>query len=194
MKILYVRPSRSKGYLKISILDGEEEMRLVVSEREYTEAGEPLPSDNLTRDAYILLSRADMRYRAKLKALRVLEYADNSEYRLLSKLLAAKIDRDIAEETVREMVRLGYLSDTRQLRRLIELEANRRYVGPRLIIPKLMAKGYKKKDISLVLSELTSDGTVDFERSKAALIEKKCDGCSPEETKKILYKNGYSVC
>lgn len=194
MKILYVRPARSKGYLKIGILIDDEEVRLFVSEREYSEAGEPMSSDNLTRDTYELLCLADMRYRAKLKALRVLEYADNSEYRLLQKLLHSKIDRDVAEETVEEMVRLGYLSDTRQLRRIIENEANRRLIGPHLIIPKLISKGYKRKDISLVLSELLEDGTVDFEKSKEALIEKKCEGLSEEETKKILYKNGYSVC
>lgn len=189
MNVIYVRAARTKGYLKLRISDGEENTDLTVSEREYAEAGSPLPSDNLTRDAFSALITADMRYRASLKALRILEYGDNSERMLVIKLRRAGISREIAEETSREMVMRGFVNDRRQLSRLILAEV-RRLQGPQKFIPKLISKGYSRSDIEIVIDELSDSGELDLDAAREELLSRYPD-VSYEERARLLYKNGF---
>lgn len=193
MTVIYIRPGGSKGYLRVGVEEDGEKYDFTVSESEYREAGSPLTRDNLTRDAFDILQYADMRYKAKLKALRILSYGDNSEGMLKRKLCMAGIKRDIAEDTVRECVRLGYINSDRQLEKLIINEVNIRNHGPRKIIPRLIAKGYARSDIEKAIGDLLDGGSIDFDEAKARLISKLPCGSSDEEIKKTLYKNGHTV-
>ena len=136
-----------------------------------------------------------MRYKARLKALRILSFGDNSELMLKRKLLAAGIKRDIIDGVVAEAVSLGYINTERQIKKLIINEVSYNLSGPRKIIPKLINKGYSKSDIEAAVSELVDTGEVDFEAAKARLIESKLpENADEEQIKKLLYKNGYYVC
>lgn len=190
MKVIYVRPAGAKGYLRIGISDGEEKTAFTVSEREYAEAGALLVGDAPSEDELLTLKIADERYRATSKALRVLSYGDNSEGMLMRKLLSAGIGREICGEVVCEMVRLGYINSKRQLEKLISYEVNVKNTGPMKLIPKLLAKGYKKKEVEEIVDDLLSRGEISFDEARERLLL----GVSEEETKKILYKNGYTVC
>ena len=174
-------------------IDGER-IDLTVSEGEYKSVGAPMCRDELDNDSYELLLSANDRYKARLRALRILEYSTNSERNLIRKLRASGYSRELCEEVAGEMKGYGYLDDFRQLRRLVELEVTRNLTGPRKLVPKLVAKGYSASDIRATIDELSDSGVIDFSLAKEALIEKKCEGLSEEETKKILYKNGYTVC
>lgn len=189
MNVIYVKAARTKGYLKLRVSDGKENTDLVVSEREYAEAGSPQPSENLTREALSALLLADMRYRASLKALRVLEYGDNSERMLVLKLRRAGISREVAEETAREMVMRGFVNDRRQLARLVLSEA-KRLQGPQKFIPKLISKGYSRSDIEVVLDELSESGELDLASVREQLLSRYPD-ISYEERMRLLYKNGF---
>ena len=190
MKIVFIRAARTKGYLTIRLTDGEENIDFTVSERDYADAGSPCVADSLTRDALSALKLADMRYRARLKASRVLAYGDNSERMLVVKLVRAGISKEIAEETAREMVMRGYVNNVRQLERLIVNEVAR-LSGPRKFIPKLIAKGYSRSDIDIALDELIARGEIDLGSAREALI-KKYGAPSCEERCAILYKHGFS--
>jgi SOS response regulatory protein OraA/RecX len=191
MNVVYVKAAKTKGYLRLRVNDGEEDIDLIVSEREYADCGSPIASDNLTRDAFSVLKEADMRHKARHKALRVLEYGDNSERMLVIKLLRSGISRRIAEETAREMVMRGFVDDKRQLARLIASEVKCLH-GPIKFIPKLVSKGYSRSDIEIVIDELTESGEIDLDAARALLIERAGD-ISYEERAKLLYKNGFTT-
>ena len=64
MKLLFIRSAKAKGYLKLRLADGEDNIDLFVSEREYKEAGSPLVRDEILDDVLQFLKAADMRFRA----------------------------------------------------------------------------------------------------------------------------------
>ena len=190
MKLLFIRSAKAKGYLKLRLADGEDNIDLFVSEREYKEAGAPLVRDEILDDVLQFLKAADMRFRARIKAHRVLEYGDNSERMLIIKLRRAGISQSIAEETAHEMVMRGFVNDLRQLKRLVARELSS-LVGPSKFIPKLISKGYSKSDIEIALDELSESGEGDVEAARRALIEKNKD--LPEnELRALLYKRGFT--
>ena len=99
------------------------------------------------------------------------------------------------EITVGEMKALGYIEDFRQLLSIIERLVNIQNIGPLKIIPKLIAKGYKKEKIEAAIDSLLCDGVIDFEAAKEQLIKRKLsDGIDGEAKQQLLYKNGFYVC
>ena len=194
MTVIYIRPARSKGYLRVGV-ESDKTYDFTVSEAEYSACGSPLTGDKLTRDSFDGLYLGDMRYKARLKAFRILSFGDNSEAMLRRKLMTAGANREIADEVVAEMVSRGYINAERQLRNLIINEVTCHLSGPRKFIPKLIAKGYSKSKIEAVVDELLDSGDIDFEAAKARLIESKLpEDADGEQIKKLLYKNGYYVC
>lgn len=192
MKVIYIRGSKSKGYIRVGLGDGEEKLDFTVSESEYISLGSFLCGDDV--EDIEALRACDMRYRAKLYALRILSYGNNSASTLKRKLILKSIFPGVAAEVCKEMIGLGYINEDAQLRSLIENEANSKLSGRRKIIPKLIAKGYKKENIELVLEDLISHGIVDFNENKRKLIEKKLTrGADAAEKRKLLYSYGYSV-
>lgn len=192
MKVIYIRDSKSKGYIRVGLGDGEEKLDFTVSESEYISLGSFLCGDDV--EDIEALRACDMRYRAKLYALRILSYGNNSASTLKRKLILKSISPGVAAEVCKEMIGLGYINEDAQLRSLIENEANSKLSGRRKIIPKLIAKGYKKENIELVLEDLISHGIVDFNENKRKLIEKKLTrGAGAAEKRKLLYSYGYSV-
>ena len=98
----------------------------------------------------------------------------------------------MAAEVVREMVSLGYIDEQRQLSRLITEEANRKLLGPRKIVPKLISKGYSMSDIREALAGLVDTGEVDFDKNRELLLEKHLGLTEDsEEMRKLLFKYGY---
>ena len=191
MKVIYIRDSKSRSYLRVGISDGEKKLEYTVSESEYRELGSLLSGDEISDTS--LLEKCDMRYRAKLCALRILSYGDNNEKTLKRKLIAKSISADIADEVCREMVGLGYINESRQLEKLIENEVNVKLSGRRKLFAKLISKGYKKEEIESVLEDLISHGIVDFDKSSKRLTDKKFpDGASEDDIRALLYRYGYS--
>lgn len=190
MKVIYIRPSGTKGYLRVGISEEDGTLSFTVSEREYADAGSLLVGDAVDEDAFATIKIADERYRATSKALRVLSYGDNSEGMLMRKLLSSGISRAVCGEVICEMVRLGYINSKRQLEKLISYEVNVKNTGQMKLIPKLVAKGYKKKEVEEVIDDLLMRCEISFDEAKERLLY----GAPEDEIKKILYKNGHTVC
>lgn len=195
MKLIYIRPGKSQGYLSLGVYDGEEKLSFTVSEQTYAEMGAPLVNDTLSRDMISAAEYSDELYRARMHALRMLSFADNNERTMIRKLIAKGIGRDVATDVAREMVSRGYIDEERQLRRLVMNEANVALSGPAKIRAKLISKGYASTDIEGAIDALLESGEIDFSRSAELLKAKKLTrGATEEEIKRLLYKNGYTVC
>ena len=194
LRVENIKSAASRGYLRIGVNFGGERSVYTVSETAYASIGEPLAADILTRDAFDIIKTADMEYRAKIYALRILGYADNSEKRLAEKLCQRGISRDIAEQTAREMVSLGYINTARQLDSLVRSEVNMHFSGPAKIIPKLKSRGYESKDIMEAITRLEDAGEIDFELAREKLIRSKgLSSDSIEDVAKLLWRNGHRV-
>ena len=190
MRVVYIRAPKERGHVRIGLSDGERKIEYTVSESDYRALGAPLVGDEICDLSP--LSEADMRYRARLTALRILGYGDNNERTLIRKLIMKSVSVSVAKEIAEEMRSLGYINERRQLNRLIEHEVNLRLSGPRKVYSKLLQKGYRRGDIEEVLNDLISHGVVDFEDSKARLVKKRlpCDA-DEEEILRLLYNHGY---
>ncbi len=194
LTVIYIKEAASKGYLKIGVSDGEEKRYFVISTKEYEEIGTPNLREDLTRDTISQLEHCDTLYRAKLKAMRILSYGDNSTRTLIRKLKLAGFTNEVATVICEEMVSLGYINTSRQLERLITGAVNISNLGKRKIIPKLIAKGYDKKDIEAAIEKLLSVGEIDFSLARERLISRLGENASEDMIKKVLYKNGHNVC
>ena len=138
--------------------------------------------------------RYDEYYRAKRKALSLLAFSDKNEKELTRKLVSFGFSLEVSKGCAEEMVRCGYIDESRQLQRIILLEANVKLFGYSKIRARLVAKGYSPEDIRRVTGELVSSGEIDFNCNAKRLVEKKLsEGASVDEKKKLLYKNGYKI-
>lgn len=193
MTVAYIRDSKSRGYTVIGITEDGERKPYTVSNNFLSELSLSLGED-IDSHTLLLIKGEDEIYRAKVRALKILSYGDNSRRALYNKLLRAGFSREVTIRTVDEMCSLGYIRERDRLLRLITEEVNIRLVGKYKLIPKLISKGYSRSDIESAISELTADGSIDFKKASEELIRKKLgDEPSDEEIKKLLYKNGYCV-
>ena len=146
--------------------------------------------EELDLDVLFALKESDEKYRSMKKALSLLAYADNNKRTLYMKLLRAGFSKEVSSITVSECESHGYINEQNQLERLILKEANGALRGPRRIIEKLCAKGYKRPEIEEILSSLEECGEIDFRENFDKLLEKHSDGT--EECKRaLMYKYGY---
>ena len=193
MTVIYIKDIE-RGYLKVGVAAGEEKHSFSISQKEYREIGEVRPRDEISEEVFEFFKRCDMRYKARLRALRILSYGDNSKRMLARKLYAAGVRRDIIDEVIEEMLSLGYINAERQISRLVINEVNLHCYGPRKIIPKLISKGYDKSEVEEVISALIQSGEIDFRAARERLLASKLsDGASEEEKNKLLYKYGFST-
>ena len=192
MKVVYLKATNSKGYLKIGVEADNKTSAYYLSERVYHALSSPMRGDNLTRDTLSKIIDEDMRYRATRSALGSLSLCDSSKEALCSKLLKKGYNRKIAESVVNYMCSLGYIDEERQMEKLIVSFCENNNFGRQKIFAKLRAKGYPAGEISKKINSLLREGSIDFEKAKARLLGKYPPDLSSEEKRKILYKNGFT--
>ena len=192
-KIIYIKESKTKGYLVIGVKEGEEKTPLTVSAAAYAEVGSPALGEELSADTLDTLTRENQKFLALKKALYLLSFSDNSERNLRYKLMRAGYSRDVVDFAVSEVLRLGYINEARQLERLIVNEANSRLYGPMKIVSRLVSKGYSAGAIREAMESLRDSGEVDFDLNRTRLLEKLPDGYTDEDMYKLLYKYGYKT-
>ena len=192
-KIIYIKESKTKGYLVIGVREGEDKTPLTVNGAAYAEVGAPSLGEELDPDTLEALTKENQRFLALKKALYLLSFSDNSERNLRYKLMRAGYPGDVVDFAVSEVLRLGYINEARQLERLILTEANSRLFGPMKIISRLVGKGYSASAIREAMESLRDSGEVDFDTNRARLLEKLPDGYTDEDMYKLLYKYGYKT-
>ena len=181
-----------QGYIAITVSEGGEKKTYTVRTGVYNDLGMPCRGEELSDDALDVLRAADEYYRAKRSALSILSYGDNNAKTLYTKLRSRSISDETANEVVCEMVSLGYINESRQLERLIVEDSNRKLLGPRKIVPRLLSRGYALADIKEAFEALTSSGEIDMNENKERLLEKYLGGDrDPEQVRRLLFKYGY---
>ena len=188
MRIVYLRPQKS-GRMLIGV-EGEEGPRpLSISLGLYDTLGHPTAGCELDGEALGMILREDEEYRAMKKALYLLSFSDKSVRALITRLRQAGFSADSSRSAAEECVRLGYVNEDGQLRRLVMQEAAK-LRGPRLILSKLGAKGYSASAIRRVIDELVSEGELDFKESLARLYAEE-NAETDEDRRALRYKHGY---
>ncbi len=163
-----------------------------ISEDFYFDIGAPEIGASLSFDTLNLIEEEHEQYLALKKSLDLLAFSDNSEQQMYRKLLMRGIKKDAARFAVRRCVSLGYISEERQLLRLIPSLANNSLLGKERIVLKLAAKGYSPTDVYKIIGQLEESGDIDFDENKKKLIEKKLGSdFSQEDAAKLLYKYGF---
>ena len=193
LKVKYIKPSKSKGYLRVGVDSGETTYDFNVKSGDYRLAGSPLVGDEADGEMFRILQDSDSRYRALKVALGILSYSDNSVRMLKFKLKRHGFDTDTAEFAVSEVLRLGYIDERRQVGRLVSDLVNRSNLGRRKITEKIVAKGYSASLVSSVTDELSGSGEIDFQRAMDELVAKHSPFESDEEKYKLLFKYGFDT-
>ena len=192
-KIIYIKESKTKGYLVIGVKEGEQKTPLTVNAAAYSDVGALSLGEELSADTLDTLTRENQKFLALKKALYLLSFSDNSERNLRYKLMRAGYSRDVVDYAIGEVVRLGYINEARQLERLIISEANTKLFGPMKIVSRLVGKGYSPSDVRAAIEALRASGEVDFDTNRMRLLEKLPDGYSDDDMYKLLYKYGYKT-
>ena len=188
MRIVYLRPQKS-GRMLIGV-EGEEGPRpLSIGPGLYDALGHPTVGCELDGEALNMALREDEEYRAMKKALYLLSFSDKSAAALITRLRQAGFSADSSRSAAEECVRLGYVNEEGQLRRLV-LQESAKLRGPRLILAKLMSKGYSASAIRGVIDELVSRGELDFKDSLVRLYARE-NADTDEERRALRYKHGY---
>lgn len=187
MTISFLRASARQGYTTLGVSVDGETKKYTVPDRAVATLFRGYELDPLEYEEIV---RLDEERRAQDKAASLLSASDKSRSTLRMRLSSLGFSRESAEGAVEECVRLGYLNEERQLRRLISREALVSLRGPKYIVRKLASKGYAISDIRRIISELTESGEIDFSDSFARLAEKR-GATDPESLRALAYKYGY---
>lgn len=191
-EIAYIKEGSAKGRVTIGLsLDGECRAYSVTIAT-YSAIGAPgRYSDISERDVDAIVAE-DERYRAMKRAVSLLAASDKSAYTVKTRLRQAGFSYESAEAAVEECMARGYIDEGRQLRRLIEREANDSLRGKYYIKKKLLARGYRSADIDRAMRCLVEDGELDFSANFERLSEKKC-AFDEESRRQLAYKYGYKL-
>ena len=192
MKIAYIKEGATKGRVLIGIEEDTGVRAFSVTEATYMAIGAPSRYSELSQRDIDVISTEDERYRAMKRAVSILAASDKSAYTLKGKLYQAGFSRESIDEAVNECVARGYVDEDRQLRRLIEREANESLRGRFYIKRKLVSKGYRGADIDRITRELVDSGEIDFSENFERLASKR--GAEGEEERRaLMYKLGYKA-
>ena len=98
-----------------------------------------------------MMSKSDIRIRAKKRALYILERMDRTEHELREKLQKSDYPEDVIEEAIAYVKSFHYLDDERYAQNYIRYKKDK--MSRQQIKQKLMAKGLSKDIISIAMEE-----------------------------------------
>ena len=191
-EIIYIEEGSAKGRITIGVDNDGDTKAYSVTLATYSTIGAPgRYSDVSDRDLDTIVAE-DERYRAMKRAVSLLAASDKSVYNVSSRLRQLGYSAESVESAVQECLARGYIDEQRQLRRLVEKEANEALRGRYYIKKKLMSRGYRSADIDRAISALEDDGELSFKDNFERLVDK--NGADDEEARrKLAYKFGYKI-
>ena len=196
-RVLRVSAVDIHGNLRLSVEEehfaGNTRRTLRLSQRRYEALGSPVAGERLDDEMLAALAEAEGEIRALSKAESLLAYGDNSANGLCRKLRQRGYSQENAEAAVAHVLQKGYIREGEQAYRLVVAAANRKCWGPRRIVADLSHKGYPAETVRRAIAQAESEGEIDFEESKKALLQKKFgeEQPSPLDRRRVLYQYGY---
>ena len=191
-EIAYVKEGSAKGRVTIGIDDDGDVRDYSVTIATYSAIGSPGRYSSISERDIDAIIAEDERYRAMKRAVSILAASDKSVYNVRLRLRQLGFSSESVESAVNECLARGYIDEARQLRRMVEKEANESLRGRYYIKRKLMGRGYRLADIDRAISALIDDGELDFKANFECLVEKK-GAQGEEERRKLAYKYGYKA-
>ena len=191
-EITYITEGSAKGRVTIGVSVDGECHAYSVTVATYSAIGAPARYSRIDdRDLDSIIAE-DERYRAMKRAVSIIAASDKSAFTVRNRLRQAGFSSESAEYAVEECIARGYIDEERQLKRLVEREANESLRGKYYIKKKLLARGYRSADIDRAIRALIDDGELDFEANFEHLAEKK--GAFDDGSRlQLLYKYGYRI-
>ena len=191
-EIIYIKEGSAKGRVTIGIENDGETKDYSVTIATYTAIGAPCKYSGISERDLDAVMAEDERYRAMKRAVSLLAASDKSVYNVSSRLRQLGYSAESVESAVQECLARGYIDEQRQLRRLVEKEANEALRGRYYIKKKLMSRGYRSADIDRAIGALEDDGELSFNDNFERLVYK--NGADDEESRrKLAYKFGYKM-
>lgn len=190
--VVYIKPSKTEGYLTLGIDAQGERLRVSVKESVLSELGIHSVPCPLDEETFTEIKTIADRHEALKSALSVLSYADNSRRQLYLKLKRRGFGDELIKGAILECERLGYLNEQRQLASLVCSYAKTKLYGRERIVKALYAKGYPVSSIRRAITELCDAGEVDFDELSERLLSKfGITDSDSEEAHALLYRFGY---
>jgi SOS response regulatory protein OraA/RecX len=147
----------------------------------YKEAGSPREGEMLSPEAYRLLFWEEESAECRRRAARIQGISPNSTRALVQKLTLRGFPKEVAEQSVLSLKRLGYLNEEDQLSRLVELAAKKYWPRKKLLLA-LLRKGYGREDALRAMERADYRDRDVAER----LLEAKLPRDATEEEKQLL--------
>ena len=191
-EIAYIKEGSTKGRVTIGLnIDGECKA-FSVTLATYSAIGAPGRYSDVSEREVDAIAAEDERYRAMKRAVSLLAASDKSAYTVRMRLRQAGFSFESIDAAVEECISRGYIDEGRQLRRLVEREANDSLRGRYYIKKKLLSRGYRSADIDRAIRGLEEDSEVDFDSNFERLAEKK-SAIDEEARRQLAYKYGYRL-
>lgn len=190
--VVYIKPSKTEGYLTLGIDALGERLRVSVKESVLSELGIHSVPCSLDEETFTEIKTVADRYEVLKSALSILAYADNSRRQLYLKLKRRGFADELIRGAISECERLGYLNEQRQLSNLVYAYAKTKLYGRDRIVSALYAKGYPTASIRSAINELCDVGEINFDELSERLLSKfGITDPDSDEAHALLYRFGY---
>ncbi len=175
----------------LRIVGDEGEERLTLTREEYETLGAPAVGAALDEGDLTAARQMSDYHAAFATALHILERGDTTRAQLRGKLLLRGHTPENTARVVQEMVKHGYIDESRLAARQVVLCAKKGW-GRRRIIAYLASRGISADAVSEAIATAEGAGEIDFAAARRAFIEtRRARGMSDAAIQRALWNAGF---
>lgn len=153
MTITTVEKSRDKGMVRVFIDDN---YSFSIPEQDYI-SNKLYEGTTISEEQLSVIRDKVLVHAARERAVRYLTYRDRSENEILTKLIDAGFDANVAQNAVNELRTIGYLDDTRYAMKYLSERIRTKALSKKSLGFELKNKGIDEEIIEKALSEFEID-------------------------------------
>ncbi len=132
-------------------------------------------------------------------ALKILNFAPQTEQMLSIKLIKKGYSKNIIEEVIKKLKDENLINDVYYAKIYAESLVKNKYLGSNKLYLKLITKGINKDDANIIAKEATKNNggeekiIIKYIKKKSSTIKKLLEKNQTEKIKQKLYNNGFSI-
>lgn len=153
MTITAVEKNRDKGMVRVFI---DNNYSFTIPEEDYI-INELYEETVISEEQLSVIREKVLVRAARERGVRYLTYKDRSENEILTKLIEAGFDANVAQSAVNELKTIGYLDDTRYAMKYLSERIRTKALSRKALGLELKNKGIDKEIIDKALSEFETD-------------------------------------